>query len=662
MAEIDHTRLPALKGRLEASQADGNQTEAEGLQREIDALTRETKAHATRTLAERNRLKDAFQVVADRITELRDTPDGDSQVELESLTDRARDLKNRHDATNRELTNIRDSLTRVETPTSGSVRGRAAPPPDRVPAPTRPVPPPPSAPDALSADSGRDRASRAHDVTVSERSEGAAARPNDSRRAARRRARAKAPEQGGAPVSGEPAVIEDMTRVSPRALRTLIIALSVIAVVGAGAFAGLTVLNNRLAETATAQMDSLVEQLGLGEVLSYDSVEVNAFRGRVELRDVEIADPILGSRIEAQTLYAAVPPLEALGLRTMLTGGSAPEQIAVSSVSLGLNYAEMELPDQGTVYAGFVGFTVSGDINPELLVLPPIDQLRALSGLRVRMNDVALAGNANPLDGLPLSYNGPQSDLLSLARVRIDLSHDAEARVVRLDDLLIGAPLLAQTASARILYGVYEWGEPYPRQIDARFATRVVGRESAFRLTDPGGTPLAAMDLPVASVQGDLRVRFVDESSTVDPERVSGSLALEMGPFSARAERGLAGELSEILPFAEGLVTDGTFSFDRVVMDIDAPTLSSIQLEELSYESDITSVTASGSAAVDLFMLAPTELALEGTAVRLPQSVRDALDEFTREYGARIPDSRIFSFDVELGLDGRPDIRIRRGR
>ncbi len=626
MPEIDHTRLPSLKGQLEALREQGKQSEASVLQAQIDALTRETKVHATRTLSERERLKNAFDIVARRITKVREGGDAARDTELDSLTQRARDLKSRHDATNRELTSIRDSLTRVETPVRRSVRGRHAPPPDRVPPPD----------------------DRTNEDLLSSRT------VDYSRRA----------ESSGEPSGTGTA----MTSVSPRALRTLVVSLLVLLVIGGGAFAGLSVLNSRLAAAAQSQVDSAITALGLSSAIEYEAVSVNAFRGRVSLSNVIFSDPIFGSVIAAESLYAEIPPAEAIRMRSTLAApnSSAESQsrvpLAFSAATLGLTGATAEVPGVGTMAAGDFAISLAGDLESELLSRPPLEQLYAISAASLRVTDLRVDPSTDPFRAVAVEYVGPDSDLLSVARIRVDLAHDAEANVIFLEDLFVGTPLLAQRGSGRILYGVYEWGEPFPREVDLSSSTRLIGRARALTVNDPGGTPIGALDAPSMLVDAAVRLRFVDGSSSIDFDGVSGELSLEAGPFTAAFEPSLAAQVTQFVPFAQSLADGNMFGFERLGLRLRAPSLASIQLNELAYESDITDVAISGTGSLDPTTLSFSEYSLEGTAVRLPEPIREALGEFARELGVRVPESRIFSFEAERGADGQPSVSVRRGR
>lgn len=135
------------------------------------------------------------------------------------------------------------------------------------------------------------------------------------------------------------------------------VVVAIVVVVAVGAFIALQIVNTRAETEIARNIDQTIQSSGMGDSISYGSVDVQAARGTVTITDLAIDSPDDTTSIRANRISVRVPPGEAAAL------ASNPSTATISEVAIQLEGMSLDSP---TAQVGFTAASSSIEVKGTL--------------------------------------------------------------------------------------------------------------------------------------------------------------------------------------------------------------------------------------------------------------------------------------------------------
>ncbi|MFO7849730.1 MAG: hypothetical protein R6V67_07195 [Spirochaetia bacterium] len=144
----------------------------------------------------------------------------------------------------------------------------------------------------------------------------------------------------------------------------------------------INVINGKVEDEITAQIDSAIDAEGLDQNFSYGEVQASVARGRIGLTDVRFSSPMGDSDMQADNIRLAVPVTEAIAFV------QNPDSASLSKLQLSGEQMTLTNPQTGNkTETGAFQFDIEGELDRSLLDVPLSVLMEKVSGIQVKLND-----------------------------------------------------------------------------------------------------------------------------------------------------------------------------------------------------------------------------------------------------------------------------------
>lgn len=266
--------------------------------------------------------------------------------------------------------------------------------------------------------------------------------------------------------------------------RIAIIVVTVVVVLAVAGIVAIDLVNRRAEREVTESIDETIRAGGMGDYVSYGSVDVQSARGTMEIAQVRITQPMQGLTMEFDSVSFAAPPAELVALMRN------PETATLSRATMNVRGANIAgQPGAGDIYFGSLDLDVTGEFSQNIGG-NPMAALSSMESMSLAMADLRMTPNEMMIAQLSMGGETPLSDEENWRVDTLDMDARVEDESIVVDSFDVTSPLVDLGAVGSI--GLNEYMEPMPER--AEITVREI--DPALREMVSGGMMMFGLEVP----------------------------------------------------------------------------------------------------------------------------------------------------------------------
>lgn len=266
--------------------------------------------------------------------------------------------------------------------------------------------------------------------------------------------------------------------------RVIIIVVTVLVVLAVAGVIAIDLLNRRAEREVTESIEQTISAGGMGDYISYGSVDVQSARGTMQISEVTIEQPMQGMTIELGSVSFSAAPTELVALMR------DPETATLSRANMAVRGAVITgQPGAGDVSIGSLDVDVKGSFSQNMAG-DPMAVLSNMESMSLAMADFRVTPDPMMIAQFSMGGESPLSDEDNWVVDTLDMDARVEDTSIVVDAFDVTSPLFDIGAVGSI--GLNEYMEPTPeraeitvREIDPALRETVGGMMMMFGLEVP---------------------------------------------------------------------------------------------------------------------------------------------------------------------------------